>query len=183
MGNLTYQQVTKNLFTAVLIAAIAGILGGICGAFGILVPIFAILALVVGLVGIGANIWFIISLGQWKGVVDANDAPGVQKLWLATLLSIIGSVLCWIPLIGGIIGGLVSIVGLVFYIMGTSALKNSTTLPANGVAGAKKLHTAIILSIIASVLAIIPFINIIGAILSIVAWVLQLVAWKKIATA
>ena len=182
MGNLTYSQVTKNLFTAVLVSAGCSIVAGLCGLFW-LVPAFAIIALIFNLGTIGANIWFFISLGNWKTVVDSNDVPAVQKLWIGTLLSIIAGVVGLIPIIGTYLGALVAIAGFVFYVMGAGELKISTTLPANGVEGAKKLHTACILSLIAAVLLIIPFINILGGIISIVACVLQILAWKKIATA
>lgn len=183
MGNLTWENVTKNLYTAVLINAGCGIVGGVCVGLGVLVPFLSIIGIIFSLGAVAANIWFFISLGNWQKVADVNDVPAIKKLWIATLLSVIAGVIGLIPVVGGIIGGLVSIAGLVLYILGVSALKNSTTLPANAAEGAQKLHTAIILSLVAAVLSIIPVINIVGAIVAIVAFVLQILAWKKIANA
>ena len=196
MENLTWQKVTKNLYTAVLIQAAAAVLGSIFEVINLLTaPASIAEALVTGEVGIGAldvlgficslaaiagTVWFFILLGQWKQVADANDAPAIHKLWIASLLSMIGSVLALIPLIG-IVGGIVSLVGLVFYILAVNALKVSTTLPENALKGANKLFVALILKIVGVCIAWIPVIGILGAICAIVGWVYELLAWKDIA--
>ena len=183
MENLTWEKVSKDLYTAVLIQAGCGIVAGICAALGLVVPFLSIIGLIFSLGAVAAGVWFFISLGNWKKIADANDVPAVHKLWLYSLLGIIAGVISVIPVVGGIIGGLVSLAGFVLYILGVNALKVSTTLPANVVEGAQKLYTAIILALVAVVLGIIPILNIVGAILSIVAFVLQILAWKKIANA
>lgn len=183
MENLTWEKVSKDLYTAVLIQAGCGIVAGICAALGLVVPFLSIIGLIFSLGAVAAGVWFFISLGNWKKIADANDVPAVHKLWLYSLLGIIAGVISVIPVVGGIIGGLVSLAGLIIYILGVTALKASTTLPANVVEGAKKLHLAVVLAIVGAVVGIIPVIGVVGAILTIVAFVLQILAWKKIANA
>ena len=200
MADITYQSVVKSLYKAVLLQVIGGILATIFGIFdafssvadiataaatGDATALFGgsvmgVLGTICDIVVIVAVIWFFISLGNWKKVVDAADVPGVQKLWLASLLAICGAVIGWIPFIG-IVGNILALVALILQLMGFAALKNSTTLPEGARVGAKKLFTALIISIIGSIIGWIPFLGWIGGILGIIALILQLVGWKRIA--
>ena len=200
MADITYQSVVKSLYKAVLLQVIGGILATVFGIFdafssvadiataaatGDATALFGgsvmgVLSTICDIVVIVAVIWFFISLGNWKKVVDAADVPGVQKLWLASLLAICGAVIGWIPVIG-IVGNILALVALILQLMGFAALKNSTTLPEGARVGAKKLFTALIISIVGSIIGWIPFLGWIGGILGIIALILQLVGWKRIA--
>lgn len=140
----------------------------------------AILASLLWLVAWGASIWFLIVLGNWKKAADANDVPGVNKLWLGNLLIIVGSVVSIIPVIGWILGPITALVGWVINLLGVIALKKSTTLHAGGVQGMNLIFIAIILSVAAGVLAFVP---VLPGLLSLGAYVLQLLGWKKVAEA
>lgn len=200
MSDLTYKSVTKSLYNAVLLQVFGGIFAAIFGIVGIFTAaasitsiavtgstaslfggsIMVILGTICEIVVLIATIWFIISLGNWKKVVDANDVPGVQKLWIASLLSICGIVISWIPF-GGIVGGILALVALIMQLVGFAALKNSSTLPEGACNGAKKLFTALIISIIGSIIGFIPFVGFIGSILGIIALIMQVIGWKRIA--
>lgn len=177
------ENVTKNLYTAVLVIAGCSILGGI---FDVLdtfaVPFVGILATILSIGVAAATVWFCILLGKWQKVADANDVPAIKKLWLYSLLGIIGAVVGIIPLMGWL-GGIICLVGLIFYILGVTALKKSTTLPENAVAGAKKLYVALIVSLVGAVVGLIPLLGWLGSLVCIVAYVLEILAWKKIANA
>lgn len=200
MADITYQSVVKSLYKAVLLQVIGGILATIFGIFDAFSSVadiataaatgdatallggsmMGVLSTICNIVVIVATLWFFISLGNWKKVVDAADVPGVQKLWLASLLAICGAVIGWIPVIG-IVGSILALVALILQLMGFAALKNSATLPEGARGGAKKLFTALIISIIGSIVGWIPLLGWIGGILGIIALILQLVGWKRIA--
>lgn len=196
MANLTYKSVTKSLYKAVIIQVVGGILAALFDIYSAFADIASsvtgdITALVsggiIGLLGIIcdivvfiATIWFLISLGKWKKVVDADDVPGVKKLWLASLLSICGTAIAWIPLIG-LVGDILALVALILQLIGYSALKSSLTLPEGACEGAKKLFNALIISIIASILLFIPAVSSIAGILGFIALGMQLDGWKRIA--
>jgi hypothetical protein len=80
MGNLTWEKVTKDLYTAVLVLAGCNILGNI---FDVLdtfeVPFVGILATILYLCAAAATVWFCILLGQWQKVADANAQIGEES--------------------------------------------------------------------------------------------------------
>ena len=183
MGNLTWEKVTKDLYTAVLIIAGCTILGAIFGLLDLLqVPFTGVLDLILSIGGAVVTVWFCILLGHWQKVADPNDVPAIKKLWLYSLLGIIAAVVDVIPLMGWV-AGILEIVAFVFFFLGVSALKKSTTLPENALNGAKKLHLVAILLLVGAVVGIIPLLGAVEGIIAIVAWVLNILAWKKIANA
>ena len=193
---LTWQKVTKDLYTAVLIQVAAGVLGGIFGVINFLnapdnlaellltgdvgFGALDVLELICSLAAVGGCIWFFISLGNWKKVAEANDVPAIHKLWLASLLSIIGSVVAVLPVIG-IVGSIVTLVGFIFYLLGVSALKQSATLPENAKIGANKLYIAMIIQVAAAVVSLIPVIGLLGSLCAIAGLIVEFLGWKDIA--
>lgn len=195
MGNLSVQQVTKNLWLAMLVQAGASVLaalllmcglafpltGGILDLLAIFAAPMTLIVAILNLVAWGATIWFLISLGNWKKVADANDVPAIKKLWLGNLLIIIGGVVSFlIPVAGWILGPLVALAGWIINLLGVLALKKSTTLHAGGVQGMNLIFIAIILSVAAGVLAFVP---VLPSLLGIASWVLLVLGWKKVAEA
>lgn len=197
MNKTLWNKSTKQVFTGQLLTCILGILAGVIGIFtaasaassfisgdsagaggAVVVNIIVKIAIICGFV--------LVFLGI-KGMKDASDGEiqkGVQNLWIATILNLIGSILGLIPVLG-IVGGICNLVALVFLIIGFSNLKNSVAMAefsAPAAAGFKTLFTAEIINIIGTVVAWIPIIGVIGSIACFVALIMVLVGWKKVST-
>lgn len=196
---LQWQNATKGLYQAILINVFASIAAAVFGFFaGLSEAADTLNALAEGELSIGWGIWdylelfaniaviaavvlFFIRLGDWKKVLVGKDAEAVGKLRLAMILSLVATVLGFIPVIW-ILALIVNLVAIIFQLLGYSDLKNSTTLPANAAKGAGKVFTAQILSIVSVVVALIPLIGGIAALVcSIIGFVMMLQGWKLIA--
>ncbi|MBP3547590.1 MAG: hypothetical protein J6J64_02830 [Alistipes sp.] len=194
----TWSTVTQSIYKAVLIYVWAGIASSIIGAIGsasdaaelvsgdlegaVSFGFMDVLGLIASLAVIAGYVLFYIGLNKWREIADTNDAQAINKLRIAALLTMISSVVVYIPVVGTITGAILSIVALILMLMGYSALKSSTTLPEGARVGAGKLYTAQILSIIAVVVVWIPVLGwIAGPILSLIAFFKMLKGWKTIA--
>ena len=69
-----------------------------------------------------------IGLGKIRTSLDSVGEQGVSKLKIAVILGLVGVIIGWIPLIGGIIGGILAILAFVFEFMGYGLLKGSNAI-------------------------------------------------------
>ena len=210
MDKLAYKNAVNKVFMAVLIVAILGVLASIFSAFiattaaldmtqaivmGTSMPFTGLLSvLILPLLVVAANIYFVVCLGGLAKAVHENDVPAVKKLRTATILSIISSIvglciflvilsgsLTAIATMGAVIGiacAVLSIIAYIFTLISYSKLKASETFP--GKDGAKLLFIAAIIALCCGVVGAIPFLGVIGGIGAIVAMVLNIVGWVKI---
>ena len=210
MDKLAYKNAVNKVFMAVLIVAILGVLTSIFSAFiattaaldmtqaivmGTSMPFTGLLTvLILPLLVVAANIYFVICLGHLANAVHENDVPAVKKLRTAMILSIISSIiglciflvilsgsLTAIATMGAVIGiacAVLSIIAYIFELIAYSKLKASETFP--GKDGAKLLFIAAIIALCCGVVGAIPFLGVIGGIGAIVAMVLNIVGWVKI---
>lgn len=192
-------SVTQGIYKAVLLYVFAGIASTLFGVIGMVTGLLGavesgnledvvsfgfwdIMDIVASLAVVAGYILFYIGLNKWRGIADANDAPAINKLRIAALLTMIGSVVVFVPVAGAIIAFVLNIVAFILMLKGYSALKNSATLPEGAREGARKLHTAMVLNIVAVLVCWIPVIGQIAAfVLEIIAFVKILNGWKAIA--
>lgn len=210
MDKLAYKNAVNKVFMAVLITAILGVLTSIFSAFiattaaldmtqaivmGTSMPFTGLLTvLILPLLIIAANIYYVICLGHLANAVHENDVPAVKKLRSAMILSIISSVigLCiFLVILSGsltaiatmtIVIGLaclvLSVIAYIFTLIAYSKLKASETFP--GKDGAKLLFIGAIIALCCGVLGAIPFLGVLGGIGVIVAMVFNIIGWLKI---
>ena len=115
-----------------------------------------------------------------KFIVD-NGIQGVSKLKIAVILGIVAVIIGMLPLIGGIIGGIIAIVAFVFEFIGYGALQKSVTVGHEGQAGAGKLRISMIIVLVGVILGFFPGIGgTLQAFLSLVALWLVFLGWNKI---
>lgn len=196
MADLNSLKTTKSIYNGVLLYSLCGI------AKSIVDPIaaassaaamfsgsssgggaFSVISLLLALAIIAGYVLFFLGLSHFRTVVNTNDAPAVQKLYVATIISIVAYVCMCIPFMG-LIGKILSLVAFIMMLLGFSALKKSATFPADGRNGASKLFIAMILSVVGVVLGWIPLIGgVLSAILGIVGFILTILGWKKVAYA
>lgn len=119
-------------------------------------------------------------LGILKESLDDAGAKGVSKLKTAVILGVIAVVFGWIPLLGGVIAGILSIIAFIFEFMGYGALKQSVSLGVEGAIGAGKLRMSMILLVVAAVIDFFPMTGIVVGLISLVALWLTFTGWSKI---
>lgn len=188
-------KTTKSIYNGVLIYSLCGIAKSIVdpivamtaaaamfsgsssgGGLGV-ISILLSIAIIVGYV------MFFLGLSHFRTVVNTNDAPAVQKLYVAAIISIVAYVVGCIPLMG-LVAKILALVAFIMMLLGFSALKNSATFPADARNGASKLFIAMILSVVGVIVGWIPFIGgVLGAILGIIGFILTILGWKKISCA
>ncbi|MBQ8492939.1 MAG: hypothetical protein IJ464_01495 [Alistipes sp.] len=195
----SWSSVTQGIYKAVLLYVFAGIASALFGFIGTLTGVLGamesgnvedvvsfgfwdIMDLVASLAVVAGYILFYIGLNKWRTIADANDATAINKLRIAALLTMIGSVVAFVPAAGAVIAFILNIVAFILMLQGYSALKNSTTLPEGAREGARKLHTAMVLNIVAILTGWIPVIGWVAApILQLIAFFKVLNGWKAIA--
>lgn len=182
VNNAQWPVVTGKLYNAVLIQIVCSFLAILFGAFGgVSFGVTAILALIAAIGAAVGYVLFFIGLGEWRQIVDPNDFKGVNRLRTAVLLNIIGIILGCIPLLGWI-GSILSFIGFILMLLGYGELKKSATFPEMARVGAGKIHTSMILNIVAVVLGLIPVAGgFIELVVSIVAFYFMFTGWKSIA--
>ena len=125
-------------------------------------------------------IMYWIGLGKIRTSLDSVGEQGVSKLKIAVILGLVGVIIGWIPLIGGIIGGILAILAFVFEFMGYGLLKGSNAIGNEGQIGAGKLRTSMIILLVATVIGFIPGLGIVEKILSIIAVWFVFQGWSLI---
>lgn len=133
-----------------------------------------------GIAALVGLIMYWIGLGKIRTSLDSVGEQGVSKLKIAVILGLVGVIIGWIPLIGGIIGGILAILAFVFEFMGYGLLKGSNAIGNEGQIGAGKLRTSMIILLVAAVIGFIPGLGIVEKILSIIAVWFVFQGWSLI---
>lgn len=133
-----------------------------------------------GIAALVGLIMYWIGLGKIRTSLDSVGEQGVSKLKIAVILGLVGVIIGWIPLIGGIIGGILAILAFVFEFMGYGLLKGSNAIGNEGQIGAGKLRTSMIILLVAIVIGFIPGLGIVEKILSIIAVWFVFQGWSLI---
>lgn len=133
-----------------------------------------------GIAALVGLIMYWIGLGKIRTSLDSVGEQGVSKLKIAVILGLVGVIIGWIPLIGGIIGGILAILAFVFEFMGYGLLKGSNAIGNEGQIGAGKLRTSMIILLVATVIGFIPGLGIVEKILSIIAVWFVFQGWNLI---
>ena len=133
-----------------------------------------------GIAALVGLIMYWIGLGKIRTSLDSVGEQGVSKLKIAVILGLVGVIIGWIPLIGGIIGGILAILAFVFEFMGYGLLKGSNAIGNEGQIGAGKLRTSMIILLAATAIGFIPGLGIVEKILSIIAVWFVFQGWSLI---
>ncbi len=169
---------TNSLYKSVLLYSIAGVCAAIFG----MIPFMGFLGQIFNVGVVFGYAAFIVRLDDLSLIVNDNDAQFVKKIRLGMILYVVAMALAFIPVAGGILTALVSIVAFVLLLLAYMNLKKSETFPETGRKGANTLFLAMILGVVAGVFFIIPIVGaILGGILLIVCFVMNILGWKKIA--
>jgi uncharacterized membrane protein len=157
-----------------IVGVILGVLMTLSGSFGGMT-----IGRIVSIVGL---VLFLVGLAKFKGGFDDEDGvKGSSNLFVAAILAVVGQVLGILPVVGGLIAGIVLIISYVFLIMGYSRLKNSTGYSQEGRDGANLLFIGAIILVVAVVINLIPLLGqVVYAIVSLVSLILFLMGWSKI---
>ncbi len=189
-----WTAVTKQMYYGVLIYSLCGVLANVVEPVNTVSSGISMISgnggggggvfnIIISLAIIAGYVMFFLGLKDFRNVVNIQDRDAVQKLFTATIISIVGYVLGLIPLAGWLLKGICVIVSCIMMLMGYSSLKKSSSFPGLARDGASKLHTAMILSIIGAVIGFIPLVGgVIGGILDIIAFIMIIIGWKRIAS-
>ena len=128
---------------------------------------------------IGLVLYFI-GLGKLGESLDANGATGISRLKIAVILAVVAVVFGWIPLLGGIVAGILLIVSFVVEYLGYSAMKKSAALGIEGQNGAGKLCISMIVLLIGAIIDLFPLTGMIVGIISLVALWLIFQGWSMV---
>ena len=100
--------------------------GALLGVIGAVIGIIPMLGWLGGLVAIVGWIFMLLGFGEIRKTnLSGLAAKGAKQLWLMMLLTLIGDVIAFIPLLGTIIGFIISIVVLVLAFLGWKNFSNS----------------------------------------------------------
>ena len=184
-NNLNWKSTTKQIYTGVMLYSLCGMVAGLVGILAFLMGGFwGTLSIILSIAIIVGYIMYFLGLKNFKNVVKEPDAPVVNKLYTAVLLVIIGYIVAFIPLAGGIIAGILNIIAFIMMLIAYNKLKKSPTFPELARKGASMLFTAMILALVGAIFGIIPLVGaIIAGILNIISFIMVLLGWKKIADA
>ena len=200
----TWSKVTKSIFTGVLLYSVATVAYAIFNPIANLAGAVDSVASFAGesvntgssalsllcylfLAGIVAGyVLFLLGLGNFSKVVNAQDGAAVGKVRTGTILVLIGVVVGALPIpVLSWLGELaLCVIGYIMMLMGYSSLKASSTFPAKARSGASLLFIAMILIIIGEVLGLIPFAGgFIEMPLDVIAFIMVLIGWSSIKNA
>lgn len=133
-----------------------------------------------GIAALVGLVLYFIGLSKLKDSLDANGAKGASRLKIAVILGIVAVVFGWIPLLGGIIAGILLIIGFIFEFLGYGDMKQSASLGAEGQEGAGKLRISMIILLVAAVINLFPLTGMIVGLISLVALYLVFKGWTMV---
>lgn len=137
-------------------------------------------SMLTGIAALVGLVLYFIGLGKLKDGLDSKGIQGVSRLKIAVILSMVAVVFGWIPLLGGIIAGILLIIAFLVEFMGYGALKQSVSLGVDGQAGAGKLRMSMIVLLIGAIINLFPLTGMIVGLISLVALWLVFQGWKMI---
>lgn len=125
-------------------------------------------------------ILYLVGLGKLKANLDADGAKGASRLKIAVILGIVAVVFGWIPLLGGIIAGILLIIGFIFEFLGYGSMKQSASLGADGQKGAGYLRNSMIVLLVGAFIDLFPLTGLIVGLISLIALWLVFKGWNLI---
>lgn len=125
-------------------------------------------------------ILYLVGLGKLKANLDTDGAKGASRLKIAVILGIVAVVFGWIPLLGGIIAGILLIIGFIFEFLGYGSMKQSALLGADGQKGAGYLRNSMIVLLVGAFIDLFPLTGLIVGLISLVALWLVFKGWNLI---
>lgn len=128
---------------------------------------------------IGLILYFV-GLGKLKVSLDADGAKGVSRLKVAVILSLVAVIFGWIPLLGGIVAGILLAIAFLVELMGYSAMKRSVSLGVAGQRGAGKLCISMIVLLVASIIDLFPLTGMVVGLISLIALWLIFQGWSGV---
>lgn len=128
---------------------------------------------------IGLILYFV-GLGKLKVSLDADGAKGVSRLKVAVVLSLVAVIFGWIPLLGGIVAGILLAIAFLVELMGYSAMKRSVSLGVEGQRGAGKLCISMIVLLVASIIDLFPLTGMVVGLISLIALWLIFQGWSGV---
>lgn len=159
----------KNLYTAILIIAIASMVQAIFGSTLVSFltgPFITVLVRwIVPIIIILGYVLFLLGLGKW-GV----DEGSKSKLKIGTILAIVAVALAWLPI--PFIGWIVKILFIIAFVM--------MILGYGKIQGGNMARIASLILLIAAAVSLIPLLNMVTPFVYIAAWILMLVGWGKL---
>ena len=112
---------------------------------------------------------FFVGLGKLQSGLDAKGAAGVSRLKIAVILSIVAVIFGWIPLLGGIVAGILLLIAFIVEFLGYTAMMQSSALGTQGQAGAGKLRLSMIILLVGSIIGFFPLTGMVVGLISLVA--------------
>ena len=171
-----WEQSVDMIIKSIWIYTIAGILGAIFGAIdGILNPVgflsamageegptgaFGVLDTICQIAVIAGYVLFFLNIKKFVEVQPTEaDRAAAKNIYIAYMLLIIGVVVRFIPVIGGIAWLVLVIIGYVKLLSGFKALRDSANMTPCAKNGAGILYKSTIWILVGAVLSIIPFVG------------------------
>lgn len=185
---------TSKIFNGVLLFSLSGIVGGVISAILTLAGAPGIALWVAALAGVASilgYVFYIQGLNGLQAILQGEDASAISKVKTAAILLIIGAivtvVLSVIPILGTVVGGIISgvlnLIGCILSVIAFSSLKKSATFPAAAMGGVSKLFTAYVLNLISYGLILTVILAVVAPILSLVAFIMIIIGWSNIKNA
>lgn len=193
-----WEQSVDMIIKSIWIYTIAGILGAIFGAIdGILNPVgflsamageegptgaFGVLDTICQIAVIAGYVLFFLNIKKFVDVQPTDaDRAAAKNIYIAYMLLIIGVVVRFIPVIGGIAWLVLVIIGYVKLLSGFKALRDSANMTPCAKNGADILYKSTIWILVGAVLSIIPFVGgFLDAVITLVVFFTILRGWKQI---
>lgn len=133
-----------------------------------------------GIAALIGLVLFFVGLGKLKQSVDQKGAQGVSRLKIAVILGIVAVVFGWIPLLGGIVAGILLIIGFIIEFLGYGSMMQSASLGTEGQAGAGKLRISMIILLIAAIIDLFPLTGMVVGLISLAALWLVFKGWTMV---
>ena len=133
-----------------------------------------------GIAALVGLVLFFIGLGKLQSGLDAKGAAGVSRLKIAVILSIVAVIFGWIPLLGGIVAGILLLIAFIVEFLGYTAMMQSSALGTQGQAGAGKLRISMIILLMGSIIGFFPLTGMVVGLISLVALWFVFKGWSMV---
>lgn len=133
-----------------------------------------------GIAALVGLVLFFIGLGKLQSGLDAKGAAGVSRLKIAVILSIVAVIFGWIPLLGGIVAGILLLIAFIVEFLGYTAMMQSSALGTQGQAGAGKLRISMIILLVGSIIGFFPLTGMVVGLISLVALWFVFKGWSMV---
>ena len=190
LNGAVWKTSTSKIFSGVLLFSLSGIVGGL---FAVILALSGSLGaalwigVLTGIATILGYVLYLMGLGELQGILQGEDASAIGKVKLAAILLIIGAcvsvLFSIVPLLGTIVGSIISGILNIVGVMAFAQLKKSTTFPATALSGVSKLYVAYLLNLIGYGLMLTVILAVVAPILNLVAFIMILIGWAGVKNA